>query len=68
LVAKIMGDGLLCFQISNEDDQFHAMAQFRDASYIFECVFQGVSQVCRGNKELKIALIRNWISNSLRRD
>ena len=40
VVAKIMGDRLLCFQIGNEDDQFHAMPQFRDASYTFDAYFK----------------------------
>ncbi len=40
LVAKIMGDRLLCFQIGNEDDQFRAMPQFRDPSYNFDTYFK----------------------------
>jgi hypothetical protein len=40
LVAKIMGDRLLCFQIGNEDDQFHAMPQFRESSYTFDVYFK----------------------------
>jgi hypothetical protein len=35
-----MGDRLLCFQISNEDDRFHAVPQFRDASYTFDAYFK----------------------------
>ena len=40
MVAKIMGDRLLCFQIGNEDDQFRGMPQFRDASYDFDTYFK----------------------------
>jgi hypothetical protein len=40
IVAKIMGDRLLCFQIGNEDDQFRGMPQFRDASYDFDTYFK----------------------------
>jgi hypothetical protein len=40
LVAKVMGDRLLCFQIGNEDDQFRAMPQFRDPSYNFDTYFK----------------------------
>jgi hypothetical protein len=40
VVAKIMGDRLLCFQIGNEDDQFRDMPQFRDASYGFDLYFK----------------------------
>ena len=40
VVAKIMGDRLLCFQIGNEDDQFHAMPQFRSPDYGFEAYFK----------------------------
>ena len=40
VVAKIMGDRLLCFQVGNEDDQFRGMPQFRDPSYNFDTYFK----------------------------
>jgi hypothetical protein len=44
LVAKVMGDRLVCFQIGNEDDQFRAMPQFRDPSYNFDTYFKEYRQ------------------------
>ena len=35
-----MGDRLLCFQIGNEDDQFHGMPQFRTPAYDFDAYFK----------------------------
>ena len=48
-----MGDRLLCFQIGNENDQFRAMPEFRDASSNFDAYFKEYRELVVGGAQLR---------------